>query len=53
MKFEYKTIYKNDFISLDKQITMLNKEGQEGWELVGVVSYDGGFKTVFYFKRSI
>ena len=35
----------------DDTLKLMNELGQEGWELVGVTSYDNGTGMEFYFKR--
>jgi len=40
MKWEYKTFTVDHFLSLDSELTIeekLNKYGEDGWELIGVL----------------
>jgi len=49
MNWEYKKIEMDS----TAHISVLNDMGSDGWELVAVLSKDGHFDTLCYFKRPI
>ena len=52
MKFEYLKLNSSDD-GFSGSIPELNKMGQDGWELVGIVTRQHQFSTIFYFKSQL
>lgn len=57
-QFKYKTIKKDDNFKKNssEEDVFLNKQGEDGWELVGVVLTNPSYtfnKNLYYFKKEI
>lgn len=50
-KFEYKT--KQCIANKNLSIGELNILGNEGWELINIISVLDGYSTYYYFKKEI